>query len=156
MRRMRLNTEAWAGPLSKHVGSGGRFLRSDVYADARMFEGEVSDDSFHIQRIHYQGQSHGPRLWTIGHVQAEPEGTHIRFTHKHRTKTWVGLVLWTGMLLALSLFAVTLGGGPNLLIVLLATVGIFTAGLLSCYIGFRMECGYCSDALHRILSIPPD
>lgn len=151
--RLRANTEPWAGPLSKYVGKGGRFLYGDGI-QARSFEGEVSANGFLVQRIHYRGISQGPRLWCEGAIQGDPLGCRVTIRYRPRADFYVFSAFFLMVMLSLCMFGLYLGFGDETLAFLTGFVSILVLGVALSIWGIRTERRMCTDAFRTILQVP--
>lgn len=142
-------TDPWPSALSKHVGAGGRVIHGDT-PGARRFEGDISRNGFKLQRIHYRGESHGPRIWSIGEIVDTPSGATVRIAYRLRNELYIRSLLWATMLLGLTLLATYLGLGERLYTFLFGAFAIFVLGMTFFILGFRMEQRLCT-ALFRAL-----
>lgn len=151
--RLQANTEPWAGPLSKHFGRGGRYLYGDG-AYAQSFEGEVGAGGFLVQRIHYQGISHGPRMWCEGVIQGDPPGCRVTIRYRLRADFYVFSAFFLTVMLSLGIFGLYLGFGDGTLGFLSGVAGIILLSAAFAAWGIRMERRFCTDAFRTILRAP--
>ena len=148
--RLRAVTAPWASALSKHVGSGGRHIHGD-WPGASRFEGDIEDGRFRLQRIHYQGASHGPRLWSEGEIVEAPTGAVVRIAYRPRRELYISCLIWALVLFGLTGLGVYLGFGDRLPMFLLGVAAIFALGLAFVVGGVWMERRICTALFREVL-----